>query len=63
MVLVVAHDDLPKPFADLARTVVLPVLKLGLNGFELRNHPLRRRNSPDSKGPTTPKMPTIMGEP
>ena len=63
MVLVVARHNLSEPFADLARTVMLPALKLGLNGFELRNHTLGRRNSPDSKGPTTPEMPTIMGEP
>jgi hypothetical protein len=63
VVLVVAHDDLPKPLADLACTVMLPALKLGLNGFELRNHPLRRRDSPDGKGPTPPEMPTIVGEP
>src|SRR4051794_15622552 len=37
VVLVITHDDLPKPFADLARTVMLPALQLGLNGFELRN--------------------------
>ena len=56
-------DNLPKPFADLARTVMLPALKLGLNGFELRNHPLRRRDSPDGKSSATPEMPTIMREP
>lgn len=50
MVLVVTNDNLPEPFADLARTVMLPVLKLGLNGFELHNSPLRRRDSPAGKG-------------
>src|SRR6202030_1646414 len=63
MVLVITHDNLPKPLTDLARTVVLPALKLGLHGFKLRHHPLRRRDTPDGKGPATPEMPTIMGEP
>jgi hypothetical protein len=63
MVLVITYDNLPEPFADLARTVMLPMLKLGLYGFELRNHPLCRRDSPDGKGSATPEMPTVMGEP
>lgn len=33
----------PRPLAAM--------LKLGLYGFELRNHPLRRRHSPDGKRP------------
>jgi hypothetical protein len=57
MILVITHDNLPKPFADLATTVMLPALKLGLNGFELRNHPLGRRDSADGKGSATPEMP------
>ncbi len=48
MVLVRADDNLPEPFADLPRTVMLPMLKLGLYGFKLGNHPLCRRDSPDS---------------
>jgi len=63
MVLVITRDNLPKPFADLARTVMLSALKLGLYGFELRNHPLRRRDSPDGKGSASPEMPTMMREP
>ena len=63
MVLVITRDNLPKPFADLARTVMLPALKFGLYGFKLRNHPLRRRDSPDGKGSATPEMPTMMREP
>ncbi len=63
MVLVITDDNPPEPFADLAGTVMLPALKLGLNGFELRNHPLRRRDPPDGKGSATPEMPTIMSEP
>src|ERR1700685_4517274 len=63
MGLIVAQNDLPKPLADLACTMMLPASKLGLNGFELRSHPLRHRDSPDGKGPTTPELPTIMGGP
>jgi hypothetical protein len=62
VVLVITRDNLPKPFADLARTVMLPALKFGLYGFELRNHPLRRRDSPDGKGSATPEMPAMMRE-
>ena len=62
MVLIIAGDDLSKPFSNLARTVVLPALKLSLNDFELRDHPLRRRNSPDGAGYSTPEMPTKMSE-
>src|SRR5579863_6262500 len=41
---------------------MLPMLKLGLDGFKLRNHPLCRRDSPDGKGSTTPELPTMMRE-
>ena len=50
MVLVITQHHLPKPCADLARTMMLPALKLSLDGFELRNHPLLRRNPPDGEG-------------
>ena len=43
--------------------MMLPALKLGLYGFELRNHPLGRRDSPDSKGSAPPEMPAMMREP
>src|SRR4029453_11049443 len=49
MVLVVTEHNLPKPDTDLSCTMMLPALKLGLDGFELRNHPLLRRNSPDDE--------------
>ena len=42
MVLVVALHDLPKPCADLTRTMMLPGLKRSLDRFQLRNHPLLR---------------------
>ena len=49
VVLVVALHNLPKPYADLTRAMVLPVLKLSLDNADLRNHPLLRRNAPDIK--------------
>src|SRR5262249_32523064 len=50
VVLVVAQHNLPKPCTNLARAMMLPALKLSLNGFELRDHPLLRRNPPDDEG-------------
>src|ERR1035438_4757564 len=38
MVLVVAGDNLPKPHTDLTGAIMLPALKLSLDGFQLRNH-------------------------
>jgi hypothetical protein len=49
MVLVVALYNLPKPCTDCGCAMVLPALKLSLNGFELRDHPLLRRNPPDDE--------------
>src|ERR1035441_5776098 len=45
MVLVIAGDNLPKPHTDLTGAIMLPALKLSLDGFQLRNHslPLARR--------------------
>jgi hypothetical protein len=40
MVLVIAQHNLAKPCTDLGRTMMLPALKLGLDGFELRDHSL-----------------------
>jgi len=40
MVLVVAQHNSSKPCTDLGRTMMLPALKLGLDGFELRDHSL-----------------------
>ena len=39
MVLVVSQLNLPEPCTDLGRTIMLPALKLGLDGFELRDCP------------------------
>jgi hypothetical protein len=47
MVLVVAQHNLTKPCTDLGRTMMLPALKLGLDGLELRDHSLLRRKPPD----------------
>jgi hypothetical protein len=49
MVLTVAGDHLQKPFADLTGAIMLPALKLYLDGFELRNHALLRSNSAVTK--------------
>jgi hypothetical protein len=48
MVLVVASDHLPKPCTDLTDTIMLPAEKPNLDGLQLRNHSLFRRN-PDSR--------------
>jgi len=61
MVLVEAQHNLSKPGTDLGRTMVLPALKLNLNGFELRDHPLLRRNPPDDEGPGG-ELPAEVGE-
>ena len=63
MVLVVSQHNLPEPRADLARTMVLPVLKLSLDNADLRNHPLLRRNAPDVEGSAARELPTKVGEP
>jgi len=41
--------------------MMLPALELGLDGFELRNHPLLRRNPPDDES-SVGKLPTEVGE-
>ena len=40
MVLVVAGNNLPKPYTNLTGAIVLPELKLGLDGLQLRSQPL-----------------------
>ena len=61
MVLVVAQHNLPKPCTDLGRAMMLPALKLSLNGFELRDHPLLRRDPPDDEW-SGGELPTEVGE-
>ena len=42
--------------------MMLPALKLGLNGFELRDHPLLRRDPPDDKSSVPDALPTEVSE-
>jgi hypothetical protein len=37
---------------------MLPALKLSLDGFQLRDHPLLRRDPPDDEGSITDALPT-----
>src|ERR1035437_1753018 len=62
MVLVVAQHNLAKPCTDHGRTMMLPALKLGLNGFELRDHSLLRRNPPDDESSVAVALPTEVSE-
>ncbi len=50
MVLVVAGDHTPKPYADLTGAIMLTALKFSLDDIELRNHSLFRSDSPDGEG-------------
>jgi len=63
MVLVVAGDDLPKPYTDLTGAIMLVALKLSLDGFQLRNHPQPRSDPPDGEGLGLVALPTVVGEP
>ena len=62
MVLVVAVHDLPKPCTNLTNTIMLPAEKLCLDGFQLRNHSLFRRNPPDCEGLGLVASPAVVGE-
>ena len=44
------------------RTIMLPALKLSLDGFQLRDHPLLRRDPPDDEGSVTDALPTEVSE-
>jgi hypothetical protein len=63
MVLVVTQHYLAKPCTDLGRAMMLPALKLCLDGFELRNHPLLRSNPPDNEGSIADALPTEVSGP
>ena len=62
MVLVVASDHLPKPCTDLTDTIMLPAEKINLDGFQLHNHSLFRRNPPEGEGIGLVTSPAIVGE-
>ena len=62
VILVVAGDHLPKPFADLAGAVMHAALKLSLDGFQLRNHALFRSDPPDGEGLGLVALPTVVGK-
>jgi hypothetical protein len=49
VVLVVTQHNLAKPCTDVGHAMMLPALKLSLNGFGLRGHPLLRRDPPDDE--------------
>ena len=63
MVLVVAGNNLSKPYTGLTGAIMLPALKLSLDGFQLRNHSLLRCDSPDGEGLVLVALPTVVGEP
>jgi hypothetical protein len=62
MVLVISQCNLLEPCTDLGRAIVLPALKLSLDGFKLRDHSLFRRDPPDGKGSGFLALPTVVGE-
>jgi hypothetical protein len=49
MIMVVTGDHTPKPYPDLTGAIMLTALKLGLDGFELRNQSLLCSDPPDVK--------------
>jgi len=42
--------------------MMLPALKLSLNGFKLRDHPLLRRNPPNDESSAAVELPTEVSE-
>ncbi len=58
MVLVITQHDLPEPCTDFGHAIMRPALKLSLDGFELRDHPLLRRDPPDDEYSITDALPT-----
>src|SRR5262249_59817388 len=61
MILVITQQTLPKPCAALDRAMMLPELKFSLDGFELRDHPLLRRDPPNDEW-SGGEPPTEVGE-
>ena len=62
MVLVVAQHNLAEPCTNLGRAMMLPTLKLRLDGFELRGHPPLRRDPPDDESSVTVALPAVVSE-
>ena len=58
MVLVITQHNSAKPCTDCGRAIMLPALKLSLDGFQLRDHPLLRRDPPDDEGSIPDALPT-----
>jgi hypothetical protein len=54
--------NLPKACTDLGRAMMLPALKLSLNGIQLRDHSLLRRNPPDDESFVAVALPTEVGD-
>ena len=51
-----------KPRTDLRRAMMLPALKLSLDGLELRYHSLLRCDPPDGESSIGLALPTEVGE-
>jgi hypothetical protein len=49
MILVIPQHNLPKPRTNFDRTMMLPIAKFSLDGFQLRDHSLLRRDPPDDE--------------
>jgi hypothetical protein len=47
----------PKPRTGVGRAIMLPALKLSLDGFQLRDHPLVCRDPPDDECSITDALP------
>ena len=62
MVLVITQHNFAKPCTDLGRAMMFPALKFSLDGFQLRDHPLLRRDPPDDEGSIADALPTVVSE-
>ena len=62
MVLVVALNNLPKPFTYLRWRFMLPADQFCFYRSQLRHHPLAGRFAPYDEAPVAPTLPTIMRE-
>ena len=62
MVLVVAQNNLPKPFTYLRWRIMLAADQFCFYGSQFRHHPLAGRFAPDDEAPVAPALPTIVRE-